>query len=218
MKIHAPKLTILTLTAGIALLTGCGTTSGYKQADKTGKGIAEFRDEIIKGDKAIDDSMKALDQTAASASTDPHKAFEAYSKAVANLGSTAAKVGKRSKDMQEQGTAYFVQWEKQLAEVKNPEFKKLAFERKAKLQETFASIKTIAEPLKAQFTPWMADLKDLQKYPSNDLTIAGVDAAKGMFAKTRTDGVEVQKSMDALVAELKTVAAALTPGERQEAT
>ena len=59
----------------------------------------------------------------------------------------------------------------------------------------------------------MSDLKDLQKYLSNDLTIAGVDAAKPLFAKTQNAGLEVQKSMDALVAELNTVAASITPAK-----
>ena len=62
----------------------------------------------------------------------------------------------------------------------------------------------------------MSDLKDLQNYLSNDLTIAGVDAAKGQFAKTRADGVDVQKSMDGLVAELNTIAAALMPAKVAE--
>jgi hypothetical protein len=155
----------------------------------------------------------ALDQIAASANTDPRKAFEQFSKAVDNLESIANKAKKRGEDMREQGQAYFKQWEEQMAEVKNPEIRKLAEERKAKLQESFASIRNYTEPLKAQFDPWMSDLKDLQKYLSNDLTIAGVDAAKGQFAKTRADGVEVQKSMDGLVAELNTIAAALTPAK-----
>ena len=40
------------------------------------------------------------------------------------------------------------------------------------------------------------------------------DAAKGLFAKTKAGGVEVQKSMDALVTELNTVAATLTPAKK----
>ena len=59
----------------------------------------------------------------------------------------------------------------------------------------------------------MSDLKDLQKYLANDLTIAGVDAAKPLFAKTQAEGLEVQKSMVALVAELNTVAATITPAK-----
>lgn len=205
---------LLALVAGASwLLAGCGTTAGYKEADKTGAGIAEFRDEVLNGKKAIDTTMAALDQIAATATTDPRKAFEQYSKAVADLESTAAKVRKRADDMRAQGQAYFDQWEKQLAEVKNPEIQQLAAQRKAKLQETFASIKKVAEPLKAQFDPWMSDLKDLQKYLSSDLTIAGIDAAKPLFEKTHTEGLDVQKSMDALVAELNTVAAAITPAK-----
>jgi DNA repair exonuclease SbcCD ATPase subunit len=194
-------------------MTGCGTTSGYKQADKTGAGIAEFRDEIVKGKTAIDNTMTALDQVAATANTDPRKAFEEYSKAVENLESCANKVRRRGQEMKEQGHAYFKQWEEQMGQVKNPEIRNLAEQRKAKLQEAFDSIRKYTEPLKAQFNSWLSDLEDLQKYLSNDLTIAGVDAAKGQFAKTRADGVEVQKSMDGLVAELNTIAAALTPAK-----
>jgi hypothetical protein len=198
------------------LLIGCGTTSGYKQADKTGEGIAEFRYEVLNGKKAIDQTMASLDGIATSASTDPRKAFEQYSKSVANLESTANKVRKRSQDMQAQGKAYFAQWEQQLAQVKNPEIQQLAAQRKAKLNEAFDSIKTVAEPLKAKFDPWMSDLKDLRTYLSNDLTVSGVDAAKGLFKKTKTEGMEVQQSMDALIAELNTIAATITAAKAPE--
>jgi len=218
-KQNLANILTLTLAAGAAwLLTGCGSTSGYKQADKTGAGIAEFRAEIINGQKAIDATMKSLGAVAATANTNPRKAFEQFSKDVANLEATANKVKKRSQDMREQGAAYFARWQQQLAEVKNPEIQKLAMERKAKLSEAFDSIKKVAEPLKLQFDPWMSDLKDLQKYLSNDLTIAGVDAAKSLFTKATNNGLEVQKSMDALVVELNTVAAAITPANVPESS
>jgi hypothetical protein len=208
-KLKTVSLAIATMAAA-ALFTGCGTTSGYKQADKTGEGIAEFRDEITNGKKAIDATMKSLGDVAISANTDPRKPFEQFSKDVANLESTAAKVRKRGQAMQEQGQAYFQAWQQQLATLNNPEIRSLAEQRKAKLQEAFDSIRKYTEPLKAQFDPWMSDLKDLQKYLSQDLTVAGVDAAKNLFAKATNGGLEVQKSMDGLVAELNTIAAALT--------
>ncbi len=193
------------------IITGCGTTAGYKQADKTGEGIAEFREEVTKTKQAVDDTVKSLGQVAVTANTNPREAFTQFSKSLANLESAAAKARKRGQEMKEKGQAYFADWEKQLAQMNNPEIKNLAVQQKAKLQATFDSIKKVAEPLKAQFDPWLSDLKDLQKYLSNDLTVSGVDAAKGLFAKTQAEGFEVQKSMDALVAELNTVAATLTP-------
>jgi hypothetical protein len=212
MKTKSIITNLLTL-ASIAVFAGCGTTSGYKQADKTGEGIAQFRAAIVNGKKAIDDTMKSLGQVATSATTNPRKAFERYSKDVANLESAAKDARKCSQDMKDQGKAYFTQWEKQLAEVQNPDIRALAVERKARLQQAFDAIRQYAEPLKAQFDPWLSDLKDLQKYLSNDLTIAGVDAAKPRFAKTQTEGLDVQKSMDALVVELNSVAATITPAK-----
>ena len=202
-----------TTVAATILITGCGTTSGYKQADKTGAGAAEFRVEILKGQNAINDTMKALGQVAATANTNPRKAFEQYSDSLANLESVAEKAKKRGAEMKAQGQAYFAQWEKQMAQVKNPEIRNLAVQQKAKLQATFDSIKQYTEPLKAQFDPWLSDLKDLRTYLSNDLTTSGVDAAKGLSAKTQSEGMEVQKSTNALVAELNTIAATLTPAK-----
>lgn len=208
-------LIVAALSAVSGLLAGCGSTKNYKQADKTGEGIAEFKAEILNGKKAIDATMTALDQVAASASTDPRKAYEQYSKSVGNLESTADKVRKRSEDMQAKGKAYFTQWEQQLAQVKNPEIQKLAADRKAKLQEAFDNIKTVAEPLKEKFNPWMSDLKDLQTYLGNDLTVNGIDSAKSLFQKTRAQGMEVQASMDKLIDELNTIFATITAAKAQ---
>lgn len=216
MKIKLNRtLALITATAALGSLVGCSTT-GYKQADKTGEGIASFREEIVNGKKAIDQTVAALSKVEAAATTDPRKAFEEYKKSVSNLESAADKVRKSSQDMQARGKAYFDEWEQQLAQVKNPEIQQLAKERKAKLTEVFASIKTYAEPLKAQFNPWMSDLKDLQTYLNNDLTINGVDAAKSLIKKTQDEGLAVQKSMDALIAELNTVAATITPAKAAE--
>jgi hypothetical protein len=216
---NKPKLNrtlILVGTTAVAgwLLVGCAT-KGYQQADKTGASIAEFRTEILNGKKAIDDTMTALGAVETSAATDPRKAYEQFSKSVDTLDSTANTIKKRAQDMREQGKAYFGKWEQELAQVKNPEIQDLAKQRKAKLQETFDNIKTVAEPLKAQFDPWMSDLKDLQKYLGNDLTINGIDAAKPLFTKTHASGSEVQKSMDALVAELNTISATITAAKAQ---
>ncbi|MBP9900839.1 MAG: DUF2959 family protein [Verrucomicrobiota bacterium] len=212
MKTKQIKLIAIVATslASTALFTGCAT-SGYQQADKTGAGIAQFREEIAKTKLAVDDTVTALGQVAVTANTNPRNAFKQFSKSLANLESTSAKAKRRGEDMKAQGQAYFADWEKQLAQLKNQDIKNLAVQQKAKLQTTFDSIRNVAAPLKAQFDPWLSDLQDLQKYLSTDLSISGVDAAKGMFAKTQTEGLEVQKSMDALVAELNTVAAALTP-------
>jgi hypothetical protein len=200
----------LALAPLLLALAGCGTSAGYKQADKTGESINSLRNDVAQLKAAVDGSMKALDSLQASASTNPRKAYEAYAKSVNKVESSSEKVKKQADEMRERGQAYFQQWETQLASVKNEEIRTLAQERRAKLQETFDTIKNVAQDAKSSFPPFLADLKDLRTALGADLTVEGVDAAKNIFQKTKSAGVEVQKHLDSLAAELNSVVAAIT--------
>jgi hypothetical protein len=202
-----------TLALGVPLAT---TAAGYEKADKTGASIAEFRDEIVGIKKAVDGTLAALDKVATSANTDPRKAFKEFDTSIPRVDAAAAKAKKRADDMRSRGKAYFDEWEKELATVSNPDIRRLAEERKAKLQATFGSIKGFMEPARDEFNAWLADLKDLQRYLSNDLTIGGIDAAKALIAKTKSEGRGVQLSLDKVVAELNTIVATLTPAKSEK--
>lgn len=199
--------------AGLLLAGANATAAGYKLADKVGKGIAECRDEVVDVKKAVDTAMAALDKIVAQAAVDPRKAFKEFDKSVPKIESAAAKARKRADEMREKGKEYFTTWEKELAEVNDPKIRELAQQRKEKLQSTFDNIKTHLTPAKEQFNTWLTNCKDLQKYLNQDLTIAGIDAAKDLFAKTKTDGMALQQTLDKVITELNSVVAAITPSK-----
>jgi len=211
------KTSISTLTGLVAaaLMSGCATT-GYKQADKTGAGIAEFRAEVISLKQAVDGAMADLTKITETAASDPRKSFQAFAKSVDKVENSRAKAGKRAASMKAAGEAYFKQWEAQLANISNPEIRSLAAERKTKLSETFSKVRPEMEQARDDFDPFMTDLKDLRSFLSQDLTIAGVDAAKGIIEKTREHGMRLQKSLDSLIDEMNSIAAALTPAKLAE--
>lgn len=205
------KLAVLAVAAAQLSTATAVKAAGYKLADKTGASIAEFRDEVVNVKKEVDATMTALDKIVTTAATDPRKSFKEFDKAVPRIDDAAKKAKKRGEDIKARGQAYFKDWEKELAGVSNPDIRRLAEERKAKLQTTFDSIRTFMEPARDQFNTWLADLKDLNKYLSSDLTINGIDAAKELISKTKTEGQAVQQSMDKVIAELNTVVATITP-------
>jgi len=217
-----PIQSIRTLTlaalgvAGLLLAGSSASGAGYKLADKVGTDIAEFRDEIVDVKKAVDATLASLDKIVASATTNPRNAFKSFDSSIPKIDSAAAKAKKRADDMKARGKEYFDKWEKDLAGVSDPEIRKLAEERKAKLQTAFANIKTTMEPARDQFTAWLAPLKDLQKYLGQDLTIGGIDAAKDLIAKSKAGGTEVQQSLDKVIAELNTVVATITPAKAKK--
>jgi len=205
---------ISSLLAAVAVATlaaGCASSKGYKQADKTGEGIANFHKEVVNLKKAVDGSMASLTQITETAAADPRKAFEAFAKSVDKVEDARARVSKRAADVKAAGAQYFKQWEAQLAAVNSPEIRKLAEERKAKLNQIFGGLSPKLEKAKGDFDPFLADLKDLRTFLSQDLTVAGVDAARPIITKTRQHGVTLQGSLDELIAEMNSISAQLTP-------
>jgi flagellar biosynthesis chaperone FliJ len=202
--------------AGLLLAGASASAAGYKLADKVGEGIADCRDEIIDVKKAVDTAMAALDKIVAQAAADPRKAFKEFDKSVPKIEAAAAKARKRADEMRASGKEYFAAWEKGLAEVNDPKVRELAQQRKEKLQATFDNIKNHLTPAKEQFNSWLTNCKDLQKYLSQDLTIAGIDAGKDLFAKTKTDGMALQQTLDKVITELNTVVATITPSKAEK--
>jgi len=206
----------LIASAGLFLTCGQASAAGYKLADKVGESIAEFRDEVVDVKKEVDATLASLDKIVAQATVDPRKAFKEFEKNVPRIDSAAGKARKRAADMKEKGKDYFSKWEKELAAVNDPDIRKLAEERKAKLQAAFSKIRSSMEPVRDQFHTWLTGLKDLQKYLNNDLTIAGIDAAKDLIAKNKSEGLAVQQSLDTVIAELNTVVATIMPAKQKK--
>src|SRR5262245_2721455 len=161
MKRSQALLTLAALSVAGLLLAPSNTNAagGYKLADKVGNGIAEFRDEIVDVKKAVDVTMVALDKIVADATVDPRKAFQQFDKSVPKIDSAAAKARKRAEDMKGRGKEYFEKWEKEIGSVSDPEIRKLAEDRRAKLQTAFSGIKTSMEPARDQFNSWLGHLK-----------------------------------------------------------
>ena len=204
---------LLASLAIVALVIGCATTSGTKQADKVGDSFGDLRDEIVDLKQAVNESLAFLDQTVEQADKDPRKPYKDFSKSVDRVGKSREKVGKRAEDVKAAGAAYFKEWEKQLAEMNNPEIRAKAEERKQQLSETFGNFGPLVEQTNSDFDAFYADLKDLRAFLGHDLTVAGVDAAKDIINTTRESGTKVDQSLDELITEMNTIEAAITPSK-----
>jgi hypothetical protein len=90
MNLKSTSLAAAFLAGITMLLSGCSTT-GYKQADKTGAGIAEYRAEVLNVKKAVDDTLQSMNLVEATANTNPRHAFDQFSKSVNNLDAAARK-------------------------------------------------------------------------------------------------------------------------------
>ena len=215
MKLENRSLAFFTmlLLGTAAFLNGCATT-GMDRSVKTSNSIEEVDSDIKKISIQIDVTATALDSLVKAGQPDLKKSFGAYSDAVANLESQGKLVIKHIEEMKLRSTKYFAEWEKQADAYTNPRIRELSEERRKKLEEMYAQVPTAGSGIKLSYLAYLTDLKEIQKYLSNDLTPKGIEAVTPVADKTVQDLDSLRASLKPVITALEEIKAELYSGTK----
>ncbi len=180
---------------------GCATT-GMDRSVKASNSIRDVDSEIRKMIIQIDITAASLDSLILPGQTSLKKPFDTYSDNLARLDSEGKKVLKRTDELKERSKEYFEEWEKQGDAFTNPEIRELSAERRTKLAEIYARVPAAGHGIKGTYHAYLTDLKEIQKYLSNDLTPKGVEAITPVAKKSVQDLDALKVSLQPLLAAL----------------
>jgi hypothetical protein len=201
LKNHARALFAMLLLGTATFLSGCATT-GMDRSVNTSNSIKQVDSEIRKMIVQIDVTAASLDSLVIPGKGDLKKPFDSYTDNLAKLEKEGKQVIKRTEEMKSQSKEYFGEWEKQGDAFTNSEIRALSAERRNKLAEVYARVPAAGAGIKGSYNDYLTDLKEIQKYLSNDLTPNGVEAIVPVAKKS-------VQNLDALKESLKPVIAAL---------
>ncbi|MDZ7694270.1 MAG: DUF2959 family protein [Balneolaceae bacterium] len=146
----------------------------------------------------LDATGKSLDELMRSGQTDVKSAFDSYKKNVEKMVSMENKFAKHADQMKEKGSDYFKEWEKEGSEYKNPEIQRLSNERRAALGEIYDKIAENSIGVNEAFKAYVSDVKEIQTFLSNDLTIKGITAIGPTSEKVVSDGDSLKYAIQKL--------------------
>jgi len=203
MKLRRHSLAIITtlMLATASFLGGCATT-GQDRSVKTSNSIRDVDKEIRKFIVQLDDTSASLDNLVRPGQSDLKKTFKTYSNKLENLDSEGKRLIKRIDEMKAHSKEYFAEWEKQGDTFTNADIRELSDQRRVKLAEIYAQVPAAAVGIKGSYNEYLTELKEIQKYLSNDLT------AEGIVGVTPIANKSVQ-NLGALKADFKPVLTAL---------
>jgi hypothetical protein len=155
--------TVISLLAAVAAsLIGCATRDAVSNAPRPGDGIAEYRQIVDEGLKAMGAALASLDRVSTQTNRCSARVLAVFSKEVERLEVDSLRVRARSQAMQARGEAYFEHWHETLARVEDPRVRELAAQHRPQLQQSFANIKLASETTRDVFKPFLAGLRRLQ--------------------------------------------------------
>jgi hypothetical protein len=205
----------LTLLALGLMLAGCATHKpGYQQADRTGKRIADFRDQVIEIKVAVDEVTSAMTTLSDAPTAELRSAYRRFTRSVDRLEAADAKANERADRMRAEGREFFGGWEQEVQSIQNDELREAAQERRVQLDAEFRAISRVIVELRDVFRPWVKDVNDLRTVLGHDLTVAGVDRVRGAMNGVQDTSAKVQLALNTLISQLESVEAQLTTTRR----
>jgi Skp family chaperone for outer membrane proteins len=209
-KTEQAYLLSLIMAASLALgLIGCAS-AGYQKGSKTGANILDAANRIAAMPARIDQTVAALNELVENPQSDLRPQFKAFSAQLADMESDAQDIAAARRSMAANGKEFFAMWDEQLAQIQNEDIKTRSQSRKEEVAQKLQTVKESYAEAATSFKPFLAELKDVQKALSVDLTAGGVAAMQGTAAKATRDAGPLKDSAFKLAAEFKTLGLAMS--------
>ena len=201
----------LSFSAVVVILAGCETNGGRqaKVARKADTSLEDTRQELVKTDQQVNRALAAMDQLE-SQPRDLRHAYRAFTSEVDETAKQSKNAREQAEAMREQWREYITDWERSIDEIRSPEVRTRAVDRRQAVREEYNQIRDVARELEAAYEPFLRDLRDIERTLSLDLTNQGVATARPAFEAARQNGEQLRQRIDEFIAQLDTTVAQRT--------
>lgn len=202
-------LPLAALTASLLLAAGCASP-GYQKAGKTSTSLRETAQGIDHALVPLDHVVATLADLVNNPQPDITPQFKKYSAAVTRLESLSDDVSSHATAMRAQGTAYFKNWDLELAKIQNEDIHSRSLERKNAVAAHFECVRVSYAKTTTEFAPFMSDLKDIRTALATDLTAGGIASVKSLSVKANEKVLPLRESLIGLSTDFKSLGVAMS--------
>lgn len=202
---------LLASLALVAVISGCAS-SGHQRASRTAHTLNNTAERLDRGTNQLDAALTALTQLVETPAPDMKPQFSQLNTSINDLESLSRNLGRLSVSIQQQGAAYFQQWDEKLATIQNADIREASTKRKDAVVRQFESVKTSAEDARNKLNPFVADLVDLRTALRIDLTPGGLEAVRPTATRINSKGAAVRDSLAKLAIQFREMSTALSAG------
>ena len=205
---HAVRVSLVPLM--IAFVSAACATTGFQRSASIADTMAKQTQIIQEAKPQVDTMLASLDELTR-AQGDLRPAFKRFSDTLDDTEKVAARTRKTGQTIREKEAEYFAEWQKESAEITNPQIKAATQARQAEVKTKLSSLSQRGKTAGDAYDPFISNMKDIRTYLSNDLTTGGVKKIEPTIEKARRDGATLQKALDDFNRASADVQASLRP-------
>lgn len=192
-------LTLLLISAG----TGCSSTkTSSDRAEIASRRLADTRRELVAARQEVVSTVAALDALVNNPQTDLRPQFQRFSRSVDSLERRGQRARDRATDMRAKREAYIVQWKADAELLSDPKLRERAYARMGEARTSFQNLSDKLGLIREAATPFMAHLRDLERFLGADLTRGGIQSVSDLIVTTREEEKALLAAIDDATAAL----------------
>lgn len=216
MKLRIPAIVRITsvLIATLSFLSGCATT-GMDRATKTTTSMQTVEVDYQQASQQIDATRASLEDLIKPNQPDMKKSFEAYTGHVEKMEKSGRLLDRHTEQMRTRGNEYFIEWENTYT---NPEIRELSERRRIEIRDGYRKISEASIGVRGALKSYLTDIREIQKYLSNDLTPQGIESIKPIAQQAVIDGDNLKETVKPVLTAIDLVKADMTQGGMNKGT
>jgi len=183
-----------------ALLSSACATSRVGRLDTATASVDQLRTQLTQGSARIDqvnESLRAFGET-----DDLESEFKEYTRELDRLEKAASQVRSRRAAMQARMADHVEKWQQDLADVQSEEIREVSAARQAQLVSALERLSVALDALKAEYQPYISNLRDIELLLANDLSVGGVAVAGPLIDDAISRGEDVKRTIETADDEL----------------
>jgi hypothetical protein len=194
-------------TIGLATLLASATQAGQEQLATSMKETCleagQTRDQLAA-------TLGALTILTQQQKGDLRPAYEAFAAELPRTEAAAQATRKRVTWMQGDGLKYFEEWQTTISSISNKSLQKKSQKRLDAVKKSYAEVTGQFKEAGEKFKPFLADLSDIQKVLSTDLTAKGVKGLRGTVSNANWHHKDVNRTINSALEEMKNMETSLS--------
>ncbi len=204
------------LIGTLTLMAGCGPRTGVQRAERTTTSMEEVENQIQEMVTQIDATNASLQELMSPQEVGLREAFDQYTRNVSQMERLGQRWTDQTGEMKARGQQYFTEWEQQGRTYTNPQVRELSEQRRNELRRTFNQISESYIGVRGALETYLADLRDIRTYLSNDLTPQGVQNITPVAQRTIQDGERFKQEVQPAREAINRARTQMAPGGMQQ--
>ena len=185
---------------GLATLLASATQASQEQLTTSMK---ETRLEADRTRDQLATTLAALTTLTKQEKGDLRPAYNAFTAEVTKTEAAAAATQTRVAWMQGDGMKYFDDWQKTINSINNESLRKKSQKRLDAVKKSYGKVTAEFKDAAAKFKPFLADLGDIQKVLSTDLTASGVKGLRSTVSNANSHYKSVSRAINSALEEMQ---------------